>query len=248
MTGCILAVNVNTGWIIRFTGPLRVATRSFYFPPTMNRTAFLIDGFNLYHSAKSASQDLGLNGAGARWLNIHSLCRSYLHAIGGNAQIAGIHYFSALAKHIEAFKPDVVKRHLLYIECLKAVGISVELSRFKKKHIACSNCNQKIKRYEEKETDVALAAKLFEVLIADQCDTVMLMTGDTDIVPAVKTAQRLFPNKKIGFLLPYKRHNQELVKLSSLHIEIKKDAYPKHQFPDPFVTPSGKSLSKPLSW
>jgi hypothetical protein len=133
----IVGFHINTGWIERFTGPLRVATRSFYFAPTMNRTAFLIDGFNLYHSAKSASLDLGLNGAGTRWLNIHSLCKSYLHAIGGNAQIAAIHYFSALAKHIEAFKPDVVKKHLLYIECLKATGISVELSRFKKKQIPC---------------------------------------------------------------------------------------------------------------
>jgi len=214
----------------------------------MNRTVFLIDGFNLYHSLKSASQDLGLNGKGTRWLNIHSLCKSYLHAIGGNAQIAAVHYFSALAKHIEAFKPDVVKRHLLYIECLKATGTSVELSRFKKKQIPCSHCNQKIKRYEEKETDVALAAKLLEIMVLDQCDTVLLLTGDTDIVPAVKTAQRLFTSKTIGFLLPYKRHNQELVKLCSLHIEIKRDAYTRHQFPDPFLTPSGISLVKPPSW
>ncbi len=85
-------------------------------------------------------------------------------------------------------------------------------------------------------------------MVLDQCDTVLLLTGDTDIVPAIKTAQRLFTNKTIGFLLPYKRHNQELVKLCSLHIEIRRDAYTKHQFPDPFITPSGKSLVKPASW
>lgn len=214
----------------------------------MNRTVFLIDGFNLYHSVKSASHDLGLQGAGTKWLNIHSLCQSYLHAIGNNAQLTKVFYFSAFAKHIEAFKPDVVKRHLLYTQSLEATGVSVVLSRFKKKQIACDHCGQKIKRYEEKETDVALAVKLLEVLVTDQCDTVMLMTGDTDIVPAVRTGQKLFPQKTIGFLLPYKRHNQELAKLVSIHIEIKKEAYARHQFSDPFVTPTGKSLDKPAGW
>lgn len=214
----------------------------------MNRTAFLIDGFNLYHSVKNASRDLALKGTGTRWLNIHAMCNSYLHAIGNNSQTAGIYYFSALAKHIEAFKPDVVARHRTYIECLEATGISVELSRFKKKHIECPHCNQNIKRHEEKETDVAIAAKLLELFFLDKCDTAVLVTGDTDIVPAVKTAQRMFSHKSIAFLLPYRRHNKELAKLASQHFEIKKETYPRHQFSDPFITPKGKSIIKPIGW
>lgn len=214
----------------------------------MNRTTFLIDGFNLYHSAKDASIDLNLKGNGTRWLNIYAMCSSYLHAIGNNAQIADVYYFSALARHIEAFKPDVVARHLTFIRCLKATGVIVELARFKKKNIPCSHCNKNIKRHEEKETDVAIAAKLLEVLFLDRCDTVVLVTGDTDIVPAVKTAQRLFPDKNIAFLLPYKRHNQELAKLAPLHFDIKKETYARHQFPDPFITAKGKQVIKPAAW
>jgi uncharacterized LabA/DUF88 family protein len=244
----MMPMNINTGWVARTGQSPPGCDPEVFFFLAMNRTAFLIDGFNLYHSVKSASQDLGLQGAGTKWLDINSLCRSYLHAIGNNAQVTSVFYFSALARHIETFKPDVVKRHLLYTESLHATGVSVVLSRFKKKQIPCDHCGQKIKRYEEKETDVALAVKLMEILIADQCDTAMLMTGDTDIVPAVRTAQSLFPQKTIGFLLPYKRHNQELAKLASLHIEIKKEAYTRHQFPDPFITPTGKSLSKPATW
>ena len=163
----------------------------------MNRTAFLIDGFNLYHSLKNASVDLGLNGTGTRWLNLHAICNSYLHAIGNNAQIVGVYYFSALARHIEAFKPDVVARNKTYIRCLESTGVSVELARFKKKRIHCPHCNQIINRHEEKETDVAIAAKLLELFFSDQCDTAAIITGDTDIVPAVKTAQRLFSQKQI---------------------------------------------------
>lgn len=214
----------------------------------MNRTVFLIDGFNLYHSLKNASHDLGLDGAGTRWLNIRELCEAYLYIIGNNAQVTGIWYFSALAKHIELFKADVVTRHLTYLDCLRATDISIELSRFKKKFIQCSICSEKIKRYEEKETDVALATKLFEIFITDQCDTAVLITGDTDIGPAVRTARRLFPHKAIVFMLPYKRHNRELINLSSKYIEIKKEAYLRHQFPDPFVTSTGKMFTKPARW
>ena len=220
----------------------------FYLASTMNRTAFLIDGFNLYHSVKTASIDLGLNGRGTRWLNIDAMCRSYLHAIGNNAQVVGIYYFSALAKHIEAFKPDVVARHRAYIECLEATNVSVELARFKKKQIVCPYCNQKIKRHEEKETDVAIAAKMLELLFQGSCDTIVLVTGDTDIVPAVKTAQRLFPKQTIAFLLPYKRHNKELAKLAPMHFEIKKETYARHQLPDPFITAKAKNIYKPATW
>jgi len=80
----------------------------------MERITFLIDGFNLYHSAKSASVALNLNESGTKWLDIAGLCRSYLHLFGRTAALHEIHYFSALAKHLEATKPDVTARHALY--------------------------------------------------------------------------------------------------------------------------------------
>jgi uncharacterized LabA/DUF88 family protein len=66
---------------------------------------------------------------------------------------------------------------------------------------------QPFDRYEEKETDVAIASKLFEVLTNGACDTAVLVTRDTDLVPALGTAQRLFPNACILFAFPYGRAN-----------------------------------------
>ncbi len=214
----------------------------------MNRTSFLIDGFNLYHSIKTASHDLGLGGSGTRWLDIRSLCSSYLHTVGNNAQISEIYYFSALATHLENKKPDVTVRHRNYIRCLEHSGITVELHRFKKNPTVCHKCHQTFNRREEKETDVAIAARLFEILCLDRCDTVVLVTGDTDVVPAVKTARKIFPKKEIVFLMPYKRHNKELANLVSKHFDISSQNYTKHQFADPFVTKKKKLIHKPLSW
>lgn len=218
------------------------------FYNAMNRTSFLIDGFNLYHSIKSASHDLGLKGTGTRWLDLRSMCSSYLHAIGSNAQIENIYYFSALAKHINAIDPNVTARHRTYIKCLEATGLKTQLARFKKKFISCDKCGQKVKRYEEKETDVAIAVKLLEIFVQNECDTAILVTGDTDIVPAVKTVRRLFPQSNIGFLLPYNRYNRELEQLVPITFKIKKETYIRHQFADPFITPKGKQINKPTGW
>jgi uncharacterized LabA/DUF88 family protein len=214
----------------------------------MIRTSFLIDGFNLYHSVKTASHDLGLNGSGTRWLDIRSMCQSYLHLIDKTAQLSDIYYFSALARHLEMRKPDVTVRHQNYIRCLEDSGVIAELHRFKKSLTFCQKCNQTFNRREEKETDVAMATRLLELLFLDKCGTIVLVTGDTDIVPAVKTAQHIFSKNEIVFMMPYKRHNKELANLVSRHFDISSNNYTKHQFADPYITKKGKSVVKPLSW
>lgn len=135
-----------------------------------------------------------------------------------------------------------------YIRCLENSGINVELHRFKKSLTVCHKCNQTFKRNEEKETDVAIAARLFELLCLEKCDTIVLVTGDTDIIPAVKTAQNIFPKKEIVFLMPYKRHNKELANLPLRHFDISSNNYTKHQFADPFVTKKKKLIHKPSTW
>jgi len=212
----------------------------------MNRTIFLIDGFNLYHSIERASVDLG--GVSTKWLDLRALCASYLYVVGNNSQLVDVYYFSALAKHLEAMKPDVTKRHVTFIEALEATGVTVEMARFKKKFIHCPTCHANIKRYEEKETDVAIAVKLMELFVTAVCDTAVLMSGDTDVAPAVRTTQRLFPHKEVLFAFPYGRKNKELAKLVTRSFDISKEQYPRFQLADPFVLPNGKTLNKPVSW
>ncbi len=207
---------------------------------------FLIDGFNLYHSLEDASRLLGVKAT--KWLNIHSLCSSYLHLIGNNAQISGIYYFSALALHYQFTNPDKIERHKKYIRCLESTGIIVKLGRFKSRPIICKVCYQKFVRHEEKETDVAIATKLLELSYANLYDTVVLVTGDTDLSPAVMSVQKNFINKKIIFAFPYKRKNQELADLAPSSFSIGCNNIVQHQFPNPVVLKEGTEIYKPDSW
>ncbi len=212
----------------------------------MIRTSFLIDGFNLYHSLIEASRDL--HGAKTKWLDIKSICFSFLPAIDKTAKFEKIYYFSALADHMTSKDTGKVKRHMDYIKCLQSTGVIVRLGRFKPKTVWCDLCKNELTRYEEKETDVAISIKLMEILMRDESDMVVLVTGDTDLAPAVKTVKRLFPVKKVTFLFPYKRKNNELANLADMSFKIKKERYTQHQFPDPVILHDGNKIHKPASW
>ena len=209
------------------------------------RTAFLVDGFNLYHSLREAARDNNMGRSGTKWLNISSFCTASLHLINKNAKISFIHYFSALAKHI---KPqDVHLRHRTFIEALEHTGVDVHLGRFKSKEVYCSKCKSFHIRYEEKETDVAIAVMLTRLCLLNDVDTVVLITGDTDVAPAVRMVKSCCPEKKIWFCFPYKRKNNELVKLSDGHFSMTLKSIRKHQFPES-VNTGMKTILKPEKW
>jgi uncharacterized LabA/DUF88 family protein len=50
--------------------------------------------------------------------------------------------------------------------------------------------------------------------------TVVLVTGDTDIAPAVRTVQHLCSEKKICVLFPYLPKNKELAALAYQHFKV----------------------------
>ncbi|NTW54550.1 MAG: NYN domain-containing protein [Chlorobaculum sp.] len=231
--------------------PRRVTIRRFLFfthsaPLTMNRVSFIIDGFNLYHSLKNAQHVLG--NVSSRWLNIHSLCAAQLFHFGRAAVLSEVYYISAYARHLEASKPDVTKRHQEYVECLQSTGVIAVMNRFKRKDVRCRYCHRSFSKFEEKETDVMIATKLFELLHADKCDTAVLVTGDTDLAPAIRTGTLLFPSKKIVFAFPFGTKTKELSSIAPGSFSFGAAEYAKHQFAETVTIDSGKTVSKPLHW
>jgi uncharacterized LabA/DUF88 family protein len=196
------------------------------------RTACLVDGFNLYHSLCDAQRDYGTT---TKWLDLAKLCNAFRPIVAGlrnePATVVGIYYFSAMPTHRPA---DQQARHTLYMRCLVGTGVHVSLSQFK--------------RHKEKETDVAMASRLFEICYEDEADCIVLVTGDTDLAPAIRTCQRLFPAKTLVFALPYRRANDELRRLAPGSFKIRAKTYFANQFSDPLVLPDGTTIAKPSSW
>lgn len=212
-----------------------------------NRLTYLVDGFNLYHSLKQAQRDLG--GQSTRWLNLDSLFSMYTSSVFGQGyQLEQILYFSAYATHRDAINPGVIRRHRDYIECLRSTGVKDIMGRFKSKYVRCHVCKTSNLHHEEKETDVAISMMLLELFYLDVCDTTVLVTGDTDLAPAVTTVQRIFPDKNMVFAFPYMRKNKELKKLAPASYNIKKERYAEHQFPEEVTLSNGNVIIKPSTW
>lgn len=103
-------------------------------------------------------------------------------------------------------------------------------------------------RWEEKETDVALAVKLIEVFVRDECDVAVLVTGDTDLTPGIRTAKSLFPSKEVFCAFPFNRGRKELKQIADGAFKISKESYQKFQLPNTVVLPRGRTVSKPHGW
>jgi uncharacterized LabA/DUF88 family protein len=231
------------------------------------RVAFFVDGFNLYHSVKTAEREHG--GGPFRWLDIHRLCKTLTAtALAPGAVLGEVHYFSALAKHLEARKPDVVRRHRIFISALESTGVEVHLSSFKKKdrlevldrvrfqfqplkkwwHFPISWGRVRMVTHEEKETDVAIACQLLQCLAQSRTDAVVVLTGDTDVAPAIRTARKLYPSSLVAVAFPFHRHNKDLAKEASRSFKLSAELYKAHQFPLEVPLPNGKKAVKPSTW
>ena len=230
------------------------------------RVAFVVDGFNLYHSIRDAEKQVA--DRPQRWLDLRGFCEDYVRHFGRAAVLEGVYYFSALAKHLEGSKPDIANRHQAYLDAIRSTGVQVTLASFKEreKHIplryctfrlrpfrrpirlALPGCSVVVKRAEEKETDVAIAAKMLELLHTQSAEAVVLVSGDTDLLPAIRTARKLFPAARVAVLFPFKRHNADLKQSVAQSFKVRKEQYARFQLPDPVVLPSGRAIHKPPRW
>jgi len=211
-------------------GPPGVATpgvRSFW-GSIVNRTVFLVDGFNVYHSLLDAERVLRRP---LLRLDVAGLCASYLHVLPGRSATPRIVYFTALAHHLEKRRPGQRARQARYLAGLRATGVDVRLGRFKAKSLTCPLCGRTFVRFEEKETDVALGVQLLEYALQDSCDAVVLVSGDSDLVPALVAARRLASSTTLVAGLPFGRTNAALERAADMAFTIKPSAYARYQLP-----------------
>ncbi len=212
------------------------------------RVAFLIDGLNVYHSMKAAL-DSGLVQH-AKWLNYVDFCQSLLRDVvffRSDSVLSSVNYFTALATHI----PDcsLVQRHRTLIEVLDSLGTKTVLGNFKKKKVTCkAQCGLRFVSCEEKETDVNIAISLLRLFLNDQCDTAVVMSDDTDLVPAISAAKEIYPNKRIGVAFPYKRSNSHFKKVADFTFKLSAERYQQYQLAEVCFGSDGRVLVKPPDW
>jgi uncharacterized LabA/DUF88 family protein len=197
------------------------------------KTAFLIDGFNFYHSVKPISNRL-------LWFDYAAYCRHFLRS---SDILHSIIYFTALA----FWRQNAVKRHQVFIQACIAKGLDVVMGKFKEKFSPCPHCQQNIIRHEEKATDVNIALFAYRLAICEM-EQIIIVTGDTDLIPAITMIKSDFQHVKVGLVFPFRRDNRELEKVADFYHKTRKEILPLFRLPDQIQKTNGKIITCPPQW
>lgn len=202
----------------------------------MTRVSAFIDGFNLYHAL-----DENKPFHQFKWLNLRRLIELFLRA---RDTLADVFYFTTLA----SWDLSKVQRHSLYIKVLESLNVKLVHGKFRKEHERCKICNNRYNVYREKETDVNIAVQVLEQAKSDSYDRAIILTGDSDQVPLIKTFKRMYKDKEIGVITPPNRHNKALIAEAKFHHKIDRMHLLSARFPDNMTLADGTAVQCPQEW
>lgn len=159
------------------------------------RASFYIDGFNLYHGIAAVNDDR------IKWLDLMSLCRSFLKP---DDILGEVLFFTAFNTWDKAKR----ERHVAYVTALQATGVKVHLGSFDRKPKFCWEKGGYCKSPAEKKTDVGIAVTLLGDGFEDRYDKAFLLSADSDHVPLAHRMKLSLPQKKLFLIAPPNRLSQ----------------------------------------
>lgn len=207
----------------------------------------MVDGFNLYHSILDVRRDAGRD---YRWLDLVALCRKRLYTIAEDAVLGDVFLFTALETHVQSEHGRQLERHRIHLAALQETGVHIVLGRFKSRRIEyrTADCYVRLRRHEEKESDVSMALKLVELAGDRDCEALVLVSGDTDLTPALRAARKAAADKPVHVLFPYGRAHDELRRAATRASRLGEPAYAASQLPDEVALRSGRTVYRPPEW
>lgn len=139
-------------------------------------------------------------------------------------------------------------KHKNYIKALEHAGIKTIYGSFRHVDKFCTKCNRYYNTYEEKRTDVNIAINLFKEALHDNYDIAIIISGDSDLIPAIESAKSAFPEKQFGIVTPINRSAEELKHAAHFHMKMKEKHLMSCRFDDDVTLTDGQVLTCPASW
>lgn len=201
------------------------------------RVSAYIDGYNVYHS---------LDRHGERhhkWLDLRAVCERFIPA--QSATLDEVHYFSAYAH----WKPIPQQRHRSYVAALEARDVEVHMARFANKDRKCPSCKHQWQGHEEKETDVRIASRLLQHGFEDRFDRALIVSRDSDLVPAARAFKIMFPQKELHVVAPLcAGHSTEMLGICDGKRKMKLKQLDGSLLPAILKHPDGRTITRPAAY
>ncbi len=206
-----------------------------------DRSLVYVDGFNLYYGM--------VRGTPWKWLDL----QRYFELVRPHDEIQEIQYFTS------EVRGKARERQAAYLSALRTLpSVTVHLGRFKEKTLTCRvlDCefagSRRFRGLEEKETDVALGITLLDDAYRDRADRFIIVSGDSDLVPALRLVRDRFPNKELLVYIPARRRTSRAIATETRRIAHRATTLPSEplrraQLPPVIRTGTGV-IEKPASW
>jgi uncharacterized LabA/DUF88 family protein len=220
------------------------------------RVSVFIDGFNFYHALIDTSKGQDLRKY--RWISYWDLGQYFAHK--RDCSLESVYIFTAYP----TWDTQKLQRHENLVKIWTDTGCKVVLGNFKQVHKNCNNykrskiynsmrckisncsdCNGVYISHEEKKSDVNFSVKLIEAAMDNEFDTAVMVTADTDIIPAVNVIKKRFQDKAIGLSCPPNRRNDEFAKSCAFEYVLKRNVLNKCLLPDPYILKDGSTIPNP---
>jgi uncharacterized LabA/DUF88 family protein len=215
---------------------------AFFVPtlPNRPRANVYVDGFNLYYGA--------LRGSPHRWLNLER----YFVALRQADDVHRIHYFTARVSPVSSTQ-DTYLRALMTLP-----RVNIIEGKFKNREIRCrvSACTHAGSRTvivpTEKRTDVNIALQMLDDAYQERCDTLVVVSGDSDLVPALEMVKSRCSNKRLVVYVPTRDPRRgaaaELRNAADVNRSLPLALLAKAQFPGLVPDGRGGTILRPPGW
>lgn len=203
-------------------------------------TYVYVDGFNLYYGA--------VRGTRYKWLDIAKLCQILLPS----DNIGSIKYFTAKVSALPG-DPGQPIRQQLYLRALGTIpNVSIVYGHFLTHSvpmpIAGSNPAKwvKVRKTEEKGSDVNLATYLLHDGFKGLYDTAVIISNDSDLREPVRVVRQVL-NLPVGIINPHETHSKELQQYATFVRRIRRSHLAASQLLPTLFDTQGK-FNKPAEW
>ena len=169
------------------------------------RTVVYVDGYNLYYGL--------LRKTTLKWLDVVALFRE--HLLANEAELVQVRYYTAPVLGRMCDNPESPQRQRIYLQALRR--LYPDLLVIVEGKIQATKSFQRLVRpipeapalqrvlvhgFNEKKTDVNLAADLISGAWTDAYEQAVVCSNDTDLEAALATVRRHHPNLRLGLVAP----------------------------------------------
>jgi uncharacterized LabA/DUF88 family protein len=161
-------------------------------------------------------------------------------------ELVAVKYFTTRVSYPE----ESAKRQSTYLDALRVRGgIEIVYGNFIWNPDGCETCGATWDRREEKQTDVNIAVHMLGDAQDGLYDAALLVSADSDQVPAVKEISLRHPQRRVIIACPPARFSDELVAAASSFFHLKRSIFSRCQLPQLVPDPTtGYVLCQPTEW